>query len=74
MVSLRTTTLSMRYGVVFQNPAFSAAGIAYDTGEAEQFAHPDGRPKRWYAVPKAKLIEIEPSVEKALGEIHRQGG
>jgi hypothetical protein len=41
------------------NPRWTAAGVAYFEGELQAFADPfDNRPKRWYFVPIAKLLEV----------------
>jgi len=37
------------------NGFFTAAGIAYSAGEVDVFLHPDGRPKKWFSVPRAAL-------------------
>lgn len=42
------------------NGAFTAAGIVYDRQEAEAFLNPDGRPKRWFLVPKGLLSTYLP--------------
>jgi hypothetical protein len=43
------------------NPAFSAAGIAYDQREVDAFARDDGRPKKWYVVSKKLLVDFIPA-------------
>lgn len=44
------------------NGAFTAAGVAYSSGELEVFAREDGRFKQWYMVPSVKLVEIVPGL------------
>ncbi len=48
------------------NDGFTAAGIAYDLGERDEFAEPDGRRKMWYSVPTEQILEVCPWVEKRL--------
>jgi hypothetical protein len=38
------------------NGWMTAAGICYSAEELEAFAHPDGRPKKWYLVAKELLM------------------
>lgn len=52
---------------LIDNGFMTAAGIAYCDGELDQFASPDGRPKRWFAVSKAKLVEVCPDVAREWG-------
>lgn len=33
-----------------QNAEFSAAGVAYNEAERDDFAREDGRPKRWFLI------------------------
>jgi hypothetical protein len=40
------------------NVGFSAAAVCYSSGELLRFTHPDNRPKYWFKVPAAKLVEI----------------
>lgn len=48
------------------NGGFTAAGVVYCQTELEAFAQPDPRPKLWFWVPKAKVLEEVP--ELASGE------
>lgn len=50
------------------NGWMTAAGIAFDQGEHLAFIgdNSDRRPKKWYLVPRDKLVEVCPSVEGAL--------
>lgn len=52
--------------VLMDNGPFTAAGIAYCDNELAAFAEPDGRPKRFFAAPKAKLLEVCPQLEQVL--------
>jgi hypothetical protein len=50
---------------LINNGFFTAAGIAYDDEELAAFADPtDPRQRRWYIVPKAELLKVEPSIAK----------
>lgn len=40
------------------NFAFTAAGVCFSQREFEAFAYPDGRPREWFMVPIADLIEL----------------
>lgn len=42
------------------NGPFTAAGIAFSPDETKAFMHPCGRPKRWYLVPREKLVPYYP--------------
>lgn len=50
------------------NGDFTAAGIAYDDMECGAFLHPDPRPKLWYLVERAKLIEFCPLLAEVADE------
>jgi hypothetical protein len=39
------------------NGEFTAAGIAFDDRERDQFARPDGRPKKWYLASRELLTQ-----------------
>lgn len=41
--------------VLVNNGPFTAAGIAYDAEELDSLAHPDPRPKTWWAAKKTDL-------------------
>lgn len=41
---------------VVSNGPFEAAAYAFNEREMSEFARPDGRPKRWLKVPKAKEL------------------
>jgi hypothetical protein len=46
-----------------QNPMFGAAAVCFDRQEFEHFTLPfvdDPRPKQWFWVSKAKLLEVSP--------------
>ena len=43
--------------VLVDNGAFTAAGIAYDHAERDEFMRPDGRPTKWFTVERNKLKE-----------------
>lgn len=45
------------------NGPFTAAGIAYDAKERDAFLRPDGRPKKWYQVPREALLPYCPRLE-----------
>lgn len=38
------------------NGPFTAAAVCYNNDEVQTFLHPDGRPKRWFIVPKRALL------------------
>lgn len=40
------------------NGWMTAAGIAFDEHEMNDFMHPDSRPKQWFLVPKDVLKEF----------------
>jgi hypothetical protein len=47
-----------------QNPAFSAAAVAYNKLELERFSNPaDLRPKTWFQVLKEDLLSVIPEFE-----------
>jgi hypothetical protein len=48
------------------NTMFTAAGIAYDEGEFNDFMSPDRRRKIWFIVPKEKILEVEPSIKHLI--------
>lgn len=48
------------------NGGFTAAGICYNDGERDAFAHPDDRRKEWFVVEDERLIRVCPSVEGRL--------
>ena len=45
------------------NGMFTAAGVAFNQSEINEFAAPDGRFKRWYRVEVEKLLKVS-NVEK----------
>lgn len=51
---------------VVSNGFFDAAGICHSPSERDHFATPDGRPKRWIKLPKAKAVELCPKVKDWL--------
>jgi hypothetical protein len=53
--------------IVIDNEYFEAAGIAFDRDELEVFTSlRDGRPKQFLYMPRNKVIELCPLVEKHL--------
>jgi hypothetical protein len=40
---------------LLNNGPFTAAGIAYDPREAQEFLRPDPRPRKWFSVSRASL-------------------
>lgn len=52
--------------VLVNNGAFTAAGIAYDEEEFNDFSRNDGREKAWVQVADERLINVCPSVKGAL--------
>jgi hypothetical protein len=57
--------------VLVDNPAFSAAGIAYTESALEEFTREsDTRPKRYYLVPIASLLDtVLPAEAEILKEV-----
>lgn len=51
-----------------QNPAFSAAGIAFDERELKAFTAPDSRTKIWFYVQTEKLHEVSPELTRYMEE------
>jgi len=45
------------------NGFFKAAAVGYCEDEIAAFANPDGRPKTWFMVPQAKLLEASDLAE-----------
>jgi len=41
---------------VVNNGPFAAAGYAYSEAEYNAFAEPDGRPRRWFTIDRAKEL------------------
>jgi hypothetical protein len=52
------------------NGIFTAAGITFSDGEIDAFNRPaDSRPKKWFSVPREKLVEFYPdALRLAEGE------
>lgn len=51
---------------VVSNLLFDAAGICYDDRELREFASPDGRPRSWLLMDKARVLELCPHVKDVL--------
>ena len=51
------------------NYMFTAAAIAYDPRERDIFLEPDGRSRKWYAVPRSQLKRWLPKAWGGGGEI-----
>jgi hypothetical protein len=49
------------------NSGFTAAGIAFNEGERQAFARPDGRRKRWFIVSNEKLNAVCPELHLKVG-------
>lgn len=59
-----------RVGIcVVENPMFDAAAIAFSESEMQVFAEPDGRRRTWLSLPREKVIELCPNVEKFLARV-----
>ena len=52
--------------VLVDNGAFTAAAVAYSKDELTYFSRPDPRAKMWYMVPRARILEQLPQLEKRL--------
>jgi len=62
---------SKSYSVcLVDNVGFSAAGIAFDRRELDDFAHPDGRPKRWFVAKEKDLVKVS-DLEKWLAQVDK---
>lgn len=51
---------------VVYNGLFDACGIAFSEEEMQVFANPDGRPKTWLLMDKAKVLELNPAARRVL--------
>ena len=54
--------------ILMNNGYFTAAGICYKESEATEFTREDGRPKKFYVVPVAKLKEEFCRSAEGLGQ------
>jgi hypothetical protein len=52
--------------VLMDNGMFTAAGIAYNEREYNEFTAPDGRPKWVFLVSKKDLLEVTPGLKDYL--------